>query len=199
MRPIKRAIVLCWIMLVACFAIKLFGGNWFEVACTNEHFSMICGFVDERLALQNAIALILYVLSTTIIMLSSARAPSPTKKQLAFLVVCVSSIWALQYLSLTAKAVVEMSFFLFCPFLLNLVVEKRAITKRAFFVEILFGAIGIALTWAFQLLSLITRNFGVSFVGDETLVALILMVDYYIMIVLYYLYVKSKEGGNKDG
>ena len=47
LKAIKRAIILCWILLAVCFAIKLFGGNWFEIVCANEHFIKFCDFIDK--------------------------------------------------------------------------------------------------------------------------------------------------------
>ena len=47
LKAIKRAIILCWVLLAVCFAIKLFGGNWFEIVCANEHFIKFCDFIDR--------------------------------------------------------------------------------------------------------------------------------------------------------
>lgn len=199
MRPIKRAIVLCWIMLVACFAIKLFGGNWFEIVCTNEHFLSFCKFFDERIILQDLLSLLFYSVSTSLVILSSSRKTNPSRHQLLFVVVSACAVWSLQLVSLTTKALVETIYIVFCPLIVNFLLGDSIFSKISAVKEIGFGAIGAALTWIFQVLSFVTRNIGVSFLGDTTLVALILMIDYYIMIVLYYLYVKSKEGGNKDG
>ena len=199
MRPIKRAIILCWIMLVACFAIKLFGGNWFEIVCTNEHFSNFCKFFDDRIVLQDILSLVFYAISTSLVILSSARKTNPSKKQLLFVVLSTCAIWSLQLISLTAKAITETVYLVFCPIIINFFLGDLTFSRRNALKEIGFGAIGATLTWVFQVLSFVTRNIGVSFVGDTTLIALILMTDYYIMIILYYMYVKSKEGGKKYG
>ena len=48
--------------------------------------------------------------------------------------------------------------------------------------------IGVALTLIFQVLSLITKNIGLGILGDNFLVSIIVMIDTYFMLALYYLY-----------
>jgi hypothetical protein len=183
-------------MLVACFAIKLFGGNWFEIVCTNEHFSLFCDFVDKKPIIQHIIAFVVYFVSTFLIMISSSRQTNPKTNQKVFLFISISLIWFSKFSSMYLKTILEMSFFLFCPFLLNFAIKRKKAKRKDFFKEILFGVFGIFLTWCFQIISLVVKNIGVSFVGNDTFLALILMIDYYIMIVLYYLYTKEVA---KDG
>ena len=44
---LKRMIIVCWILLAICFGIKLFGGNFFNIICTNEKFIEVCNFIDN--------------------------------------------------------------------------------------------------------------------------------------------------------
>ena len=44
---LKRLIIICWVLLAICFVIKLFGGNFFEIMCTNKTFIKFCDFVDK--------------------------------------------------------------------------------------------------------------------------------------------------------
>lgn len=53
--------------------------------------------------------------------------------------------------------------------------------------------IGCGLNLLFQLISQITKNIGFSFVDEYTLIFMILNIDYYIMLILYYLYNNRKE------
>ena len=63
--------------------------------------------------------------------------------------------------------------------------------------------VGIALIFVFQFISLFVRSSGIYLESDSILIGLILSIDYYIMIVLYFLYSKSiykrkynkKQGG----
>lgn len=185
MKPIKRAIALCWIMLVACFLIKLFGGNWFEVVCTNEHFIKVCNFIDEHIFVENSLAFCLYVVFTTILISCACWISRPSKKQIIILSATLSFVWSTMFLSMTIKTILEIFCFLFFPIYFN----KWEIRKTWF-----YGIVGYIADLSFQLLSLFTRGIKVSIIGDgNTLLALILMIDYYIMIILYFLLIKSRK------
>lgn len=56
------------------------------------------------------------------------------------------------------------------------------------FFEIVVHNDRIALTLIFQVLSLITKNIGLGILGDNFLVSIIVMIDTYFMLALYYLY-----------
>ena len=58
--------------------------------------------------------------------------------------------------------------------------------SRKYIIPILiFGNI---LNFVFQLICVITKNIGIKFISDSTLLSLIFLIDTYIMLALYYLY-----------
>ena len=197
MKPIKRAIILCWIMLVACFIIKLFGGNWFEIVCTNEHFLKVCRFLDENIIIQDLIALVLYLFSTYFMVLSCSFLVCPNKKQkivtLIFLFITFSSRYINEYI----KFILEVVMFISMPFILRMLNgdKIKGLIKKYWFC----GFLGLALISAFQLISMFVRDVEFWIMNENTLTSLILLTDYYIMIFLYYLYVKYKKGDKANG
>ena len=194
MKPIKRAIALCWIMLVACFAIKLFGGNWFEVVCTNEHFSNLCNFVQNNQVAFFSLSFVTYIFPSSVIILSAAGIPHPTKKQL---LVCLSLVlfsWLFVFLSLNVKSIVELFVFLVLPTVLSIVGKKDKDIKPVIKSTWWRGSLGYVIVFVFQLISIITRNAMPSIMENNVLVISIMLIDYYIMAVLFYLYVKLKKG-----
>ena len=198
MKPIKRAIALCWIMLVACFVIKLFGGNLFEIVCTNEHFSNLCRFVDENFWLSEIVGFVLYVPSTIIIMLSASLIPKPSKETTVEALIIIIAVWLTHYIGNVTKTICEILAFVVSPFLLNITqydVYKTDFVKKRWFL----GIIGYVVVMIFQIISVITRNIGVKFTDDSLLITFFLMIDYYIMVLLYYLYVKLKKGDKSNG
>lgn len=199
MKAIKRAIILCWAMLIVCFVIKLFGGNWFEIICNNEHFVYICDFIDAHLWVQDILALITYLPSTMLIMLASASLTRPSAKQVLVLLACVGAAWTLQYVSLILKMIAEIAVYLAMPTVLHVIARREVCAKTVIKENWYKGIFGILFCCAFQLLSISVKNIGNLFVTNNTLVALILMIDYYIMVILYYLYVKLKKGDCKNG
>lgn len=195
MKAVKRAIILCWIMLIVCFIIKLFGGNWFEIICNNEHFVYVCNFIDSHTVLQDIISALLYLFSSYYIIKACALMPKPNKKQAIIIIASLLFVWAFKYLSLTLKSIIELVNHITIPIVINLIgckdkEERKTKLKHCWY----YGIIGYVLILVFQVISLITKNIGVAFIGKNTLLALILMIDYYIMIALYYLYIKLKKG-----
>lgn len=193
MKAIKRTIFLCWIMLIVCFIIKLFGGNWFEIMCDNEHFIYICNYIDERLWLKYIIAFILYVPSTFLLMLSCCLLPKPNWKQTITILAFIVVVWSTQFLSDIAKMVFEVVMFITLPTTTKIMGAEKTDLKTAIKSSWHLGVIGCALDLLFQVISLITRNIGIKITDTSTLITLILMIDYYIMIAIYFLYVTLKS------
>lgn len=197
MRPIKRAIILCWIMLVACFAIKLFGGNWFEVVCTNEHFSNFCKFVDQNLFLRVLIGTIMFVSSGYFIFVTISLLNKPTKKQKIIILISLIFISAFSEINITIKSALEFVVFCLIPYATNKV--ESAKEEKVFKKTWHLGILGYGVVFLFQFISLITRNVGIKITHDSLLITLILMIDYYIMIALCYLYVKNRKENKENG
>jgi hypothetical protein len=188
MKPIKRAIIACWVMLVACFAIKLFGGNWFEIVCTNEHFLNICDFIENNKIAFHTISFILYVFPTVFIVLAMSRCTKPSQNQLFFVLISLVAIWSTMFLSMTIKSVLETLYLLSCPILIRLWGKNKekltSVIKRTWY----YGIIGCVISFALQSISLITRNIGMKIISYDVLTTFIMLFDYYIMVFLYYLY-----------
>jgi hypothetical protein len=125
--------------------------------------------------------------------MASSAIPNPSKKQIFIVVFAVVLSWSMQFVSNTIKFLVEVIIVAYIPLILRIVdigiYDARKIIKKCWY----FGIVGFALNILFQCMSLITRNIGIKFTDESSLVTLILMVDYYIMLVLYYLYVKTKS------
>ena len=199
MRPIKRAIILCWIMLVACFAIKLFGGNWFEVVCTNEHFSNLCYFVQNNKVAFEIFSFVLYVFPTILIVLSFSLIPNPSKIQIKIIIIVLILVWATRFISMSIKSTIEPIVLIVFPIILNYIGNKERGFKKVFCSTWYYGIVGSAIALCFQVISLITRNAGIKIISKDVLTTFIMLIDYYIMLILYYLYVKLKKGTEKNG
>ena len=202
MKAVKNTILLCWIMLIVCFIIKLFGGNWFEIICNNKHFVYVCDFIDRHLILNYAIAYPIYVIPTFFIMLACSNVPKPNWKQALVIFVFVSASWGFQFIHPLAKMALETVSFLILPFICELLEKNKKTAKEAIKDSWYRGIIGFVLDWAFQIISFVTKNIGIKVVDENSLLSLMLMLDYFIMIALYYLYVllkNKKKEGPKNG
>lgn len=182
-------------MLAVCFAIKIFGFNWFNIICDNEQFILICQYIDEHAVAKYALSFLPYLISTYLIMCACSSTPKTNKKQTIVMIVIISFVWSMQFISKTAKLFAEIIMYLSIPIILPCLEKEKMGFKKTLAKGWYRGIIGYALCFVFQIISLITKNIGIKIVDDNTLVSLISIIDFYIMIVLYYLYslLKSKK------
>lgn len=192
MKPIKRAIIACWVMLVACFAIKIFGGNWFEIVCTNEHFLKVCNFIDETIIAREILMFILYFISTFAILVCASCSSRLSKGQYIYIFASLIVVFLSKYFSSDVKTLIELINTITCPVIVNFIENKNI--KQSIKKYWSNGIIVYIIVFAFQAISFITRNIGIRYVDDNSLVSFILLTDYYLMILLYYLNNKKKRG-----
>ena len=167
----KVLIISCWSLLGVCFLIKLLGGNWFELSTENTKLIQLCNWVDSNIS-KYFIMGIFYCVSMYLVYLSICK-----KKIKDCLYICV--VFALIFITKIFYPIVAT---VLEPMMLILL----PIVKKVSWKRVLVGNI---LMMAFQLVSLFIRNLGIYLPADApTLISLLLQIDYYIMLVLYYLY-----------
>ena len=181
-------------MLVACFVIKLFGWNWFEIVCTNEHFSNLCEFIETNKVAYWFLSYFVYTIPTYFIILSICQRPNPNRKQTIATIISLSLVWVNVIYSPELKNTLEILFVLIVPILFLKMEEKDKGILRCIKERWYYGIIGYLILLAFQIISLITKSVSLGWLNDNLVVTFILLFDYYIMIVLYYLYIKIKKG-----
>lgn len=194
MKAIKRAIILCWIMLIVCCIIKLIGGNWFEIICYNEHFIHICNFIDKHIILNSIIGLMLYVFVGYFIFVTMALLEKPLKRQRIFIIVLLCVVWTFNFVGNIVKFCIEIGVFILFPPIINILDKKN---KKSIKYTWFMGIVGCVLNIAFQTISLFTKNIGIKIIDNSFLTTIIFSIDYYIMVFLFYLYVKLKLKTNK--
>ena len=176
----KVLIIVCWAVYIACLIIKLCGGNRFEIATTNERFIAICDYIDNTLCLKAKICSIFYIISMYLIYLCLTK-QKLLKDWWMLIILLISSIINV----LTNNTYVNLGLSL-----ITMVVIPLIKTKGKLWIHII---IGVLLVCLFQQISLWTRNIGWNLDNQSTLVSMIFQIDYYIMIIIYYLYVNGKE------
>ena len=176
----KTLIISCWAVLLCCFVVKLLGGNFFEIVCENEKFIRFCEFVDGNI-LKYVISFILYFISTYIYFLAIIKNKVSKKKHIIIIITLILW-WFIKLLLNNAQAII------FVLDILYMILIPIIINKKIW----LFSIISFFLNLAFQLISLLTKNIGIKFVDDSMFIAIIFNIDYYIMILLFYLY-RTKE------
>lgn len=171
-------IVICWISLLSFWAIKLMGGNWFEVVVTNQNFIAFSNLMQNSwlkyLVSFLTICILRYFTFGAICQKFYFKG-----KQAIIVSLCVVSLWAvvnfvpLKYSSIT-------SLYGYALFILISIIYQKGWKK-------LFGVFAIIFDFAFSSLSMMIRNIQLQVLTDYLLL-LILCLDVYIMTALYYLY-----------
>ena len=183
-----KLITISWVLLALCLIIKLFGGNWFELNTENSKFIDFCLYVDNNMWLKMILACINYLLSGYISLCVILNVKKfNLKHALIFfpIMICKSIIgW---YNSIIAF-VIDIIILLVITTLCN----KNL--KRSIICFIFINA--------FMIITLLIRNvsfgFGKFNFNNSFVFQMLYQVDYYIMLILFYLYnakkVKRKEG-----
>lgn len=179
----KTLIISCWVVLLCCFVVKLLGGNFFEIVCENEKFIRFCNFIDGNI-LKYVISFIMYMTSAFIYMLAVVKNEITNVKKI-IAIVLYSALWVIKLIVYDLQIVATLIEFIGVigiPILLNKKYWKMSL-------------IGCILNFVFQLISVIIKNLSLSFIDSSTINGIIFSIDYYIMIILFYLY-RIKEDNN---
>lgn len=177
-------IIVSWIILVIFLIIKLLGGNWFELGSDNENFIAFCNFVDNTQWLKMILACLIYCTSGyPILCIILNKKKLDLKEILIFTPVMVVKSVLTWYIPILA-------------FILDIFILLGLTT--IFNRKPLRSLICFAIITAFQLLTIGIRNIsfwigGFNF-GNSFIEQFLIQIDYYLMIILFYLYnFKHKE------
>lgn len=96
---LKRAIVICWVLLFVCFAVKIFGGDFFNIICERDNFSKFCEFVDGSVLMQFLIGSVSSIVTYALFYLAILRKKWFEKWEFLFLLIATPMfvllrIWA---------------------------------------------------------------------------------------------------------
>lgn len=164
---------------------KLCGSTAFDIAVKDERFIGICNWLDTdgKFCLY-VLGFTMSITSNTFILLASSLEPKPTPKHLALLEGVNIPVWFVKFFFPKIGFGVE------C---VMLIVLPAIISKKWW-----SGFLGLALNMMFQVCSLYIRGQELAIFSDNTVLALIMSIDYYIMVALYYMYVVLIKNKNKE-
>ena len=179
-------IVVSWVVLLICLVIKLFGGNWFELWWDNDKIISFCNYVEDTTWLKMSIACVIYLISTYLLVCIILNKDKLNKKLSLIYIPLMIMKSLLNWYLVIIPFLIDLVILLIIPILYN----KK--WKRA-----IFCFIGVSLL---QIVSIILRNVSFDFnIGNTLIENYLIQVDYYIIIILGYLYVKRnlKKGENQ--
>ena len=181
--PYGLIICISWIALIICLIIKLFGGNWFELWLNNDKFIGFCEFVDNTQWLKMILACVICVATTIPAMCVFLNVKKLNLNQYLLFIPLMITKSILGWYILWLAYVLDIFILIIIP----LILCKFKNWKRT-----IFGNILVIL---FQFLTLAVRNLnvGTGFNENNTfLIQTLYQVDYYLMILLFYLYNTKK-------
>lgn len=174
----RITIVICWISLFAFWAIKLFGGNFFEIVVENENFVKFSEMV-ETTWLKYLVSFITIAVAKYLTFGAICQKFYFKGKQLAFVLFGIVSIWAVSNFMPLGKLQFP-AWYAYVVFIVASLKYQKGWKKS-------FGVLAIVFETAFTLLSTIVRNIQFEVIYNF-LIASILSIDVYIMLALYFLY-----------
>ena len=177
----KTLIISCWVVLLCCFVVKLLGGNFFEIVCENEKYIAFTTFCNKGIPYW-IITIIFYLLQSSLFFMAVCKLNKP-KWWMIISTILFAIVKLLFYKYQVVVFILEAVFMFALPMIYNRKLWLRTI-------------IGIVLILVFQIISLVIKNIGIKFLYYDLFTGLIFSIDYYIMLVLYWLYSIKEE---KDG
>lgn len=174
----RITIVICWVALFAFWAIKLFGGNWFEIAVQNENFVKFSEKV-ETTWLKYLVSFITIAIAKYLTFGAICQKFVFKGKDLAFVVFGIVSIWAISNF-MPLGTLNFPAWYAYIAYIALSVIYQKGWRKS-------FGILAIIFELGFAFISMLTRNLPIEIMSNY-FIAIIFSIDLYFMVGLYYLY-----------
>ena len=183
---LKRAIIVCWVLLVICFVIKICGGNFFNIICRNENFIKFCDFIDNSVIMYIIYLLCFLFTSTMLLFIANGSTKIKTKNYCLFLI-SVIIVWIVKLVLDLSKITANVFFMNFIYFILLYIVlalfsKNKLKPLFCIIYDLLLTVLSVFIK-SFELYSVITNSF---------LITTIYLIDYYILLLITALYSKLK-------
>lgn len=189
-KVLKTMIILCWVILGVCFAVKLFGGNFFEIVCNNRRFIKICKYIDNHEWLAFLTQGMVYMIATTLYIIASCKNKIKNKSLVIIIIVLIAEFSIKRYILINSFQYLAIFLELLVLIIIPLIYKTKILSSIIFYV----------LVNLFSIISMIVKNLGYGILAEEySLIALIFLIDYYIMITLFFLYSIQLKRRNKMG
>lgn len=174
----KITIRICWCALFACWAIKWFGGNWFETATNNANFIAFSKAI-ETTWLKYLVSFITIFIANYLMICAICQRFYFKGLQAVIVCALIVSMWAV--VNFIPVEFVGLPYWYGYLVLIGVGIAYQKGWRK------LFGIVAILFEFVFSTISMQVRNLPVDIVSDY-LTLLILSIDMYIMTALYYLY-----------
>lgn len=173
----KQTIVICWIALFSFWAVKLFGGNFFEILVENENFVKFSELVQSTW-LKNFFSLITTFIGNFLIFSAISQKIKYNLKDTIIISLLIISMW---FVVNFVPDFLGLSFWYgyFLILIFSFLYQKG--NKR------FLGFLAIILDIVFCTISMLIRNQNLNIMSNYML-TVIMSIDLYIMYALYCFY-----------
>ncbi len=185
-KTLKRAIIICWILLAICFVVKICGGNFFNIVCNNENFIKFCNYCDTSFI--RYVIYFTYFMFESIILFLIVK-PDIKIKSKRFFLYCLSvfMFWIVKVLYdvgiIKTEVIISTIFCLVVLYALLSIFSKKPLLS---ILIILYQTILGIIASYIKSISLIGT------LSDSFLLYFIFNIDYYIVLIITLLYRKLK-------
>lgn len=185
-KTLKRAIIVCWVLLAICFVVKICGGNFFNIICNNKNFIKFCNYCDTSF-IRYIIYFIYFMFESTILLLIIRPDVKIRSKRFLFYSISVFIFWIIKNLYEQGIIVLNVILATVIPlcvlYLLLLVFSKRPYMSLFMVLyELLLATIS----------SIIKSISLTGTLSDSFLLYFIFNIDYYILLIIPLLYARLK-------
>ena len=178
-RLLRRVIIISWITLALCFVVKIFGGNFFEIMSNNPNYKALCDYADSHFWLKYIITILSSLYCECLYLLAILQKYKLSFTEFIITLISTFISCALKLLLPTIGSLFDIWIFFVLPYMF---IGKKF---KKYWWQV---PVAYALTFVFQLLSLLVKNLSIGIIDNSTFISLIYGIDIYIMCFLYYLY-----------
>ena len=173
----ERALITCVLMLIVSIILKLFGVPWFNLDTSIPILNTINDIVMNNVPLSFLYTFVFRMLNTYLIYIICCKSLKINILKLSCLVIA----------SIFFHYFVENDILCFIvDFNMTLLLCYKTCSLRRYYSIMILNTL-------YQLISLFIRNIGVQVMNYGLITSILLNIDYYIMLIMTYLYTK---GGN---
>ena len=183
---LKRAIILCWVILLICFVIKLFGGDFFNIEGDYGNFAKLCNFIDGTI-IKYICYYILFNISMFLVLIMAIPEIKIKSKNFLIYLIVANITWIY-------KLLIDLGVLNFNTIVINVIdfiiyfIILTLLSRK-----ILRPLITLSLLFLFSFISALTKNIELDdSITNSYLVTIIFSIDYYIMLAISALYSKIK-------
>lgn len=172
----ERALMTCVIMLFLCIILKLFGVRWFDLDTSIPILNKIDDVVMNNYYASFAYSFIFRFINSYLMYIIIVKETKITK---GLLITVIASMLVRPFISNSVLLVlIDVNIFLPICYKKSTLLEYYSV---------------VCLNLLYQVISLFIRNLGVQVSNYGLVISVLLSLDYYIMLIITYLYVKKGD------